>query len=221
MGDDDGGDDFIRSLLEHIPDVVWHVLRPLLEDAFRWGKVAEVYPFPQQHYLNSLSQDWADMTMSLGTTEGNLTSLVSGITQQTNSEWYDAMREFCSSLWGTTAWGKHTGNYEWGHDSASSPTATHPVMTVLFDTAKKISDLLREFAEGHGPSAEAAEELKCPVLALSCPSGLRSAGRGGSGALHRGKSGAAHGPTGRRMPCVVEGRLHGTVRSGRHHPVAW
>ncbi|MFI5684461.1 RNase A-like domain-containing protein [Streptomyces sp. NPDC051636] len=146
-GDDDGGDDFIRSLLEHIPDVVWHVLRPLLEHAFRWGKVAEVYPFPQQHYLNSLSQDWADMTMSLGTTEGNLTGLVSGITQQTNSEWYDAMRQFCSSLWGTTAWGKRTGNYEWGHDSASSPTATHPVMTVLFDTAKKISDLLREFAE--------------------------------------------------------------------------
>ncbi|WP_393097961.1 hypothetical protein [Streptomyces sp. LN325] len=47
-GDDDGGDDFIRSLLEYVPDVVWHILRPLLEHAFRWGKVAEVYPFPQR-----------------------------------------------------------------------------------------------------------------------------------------------------------------------------
>ncbi|ANP48253.1 hypothetical protein J2Z21_003766 [Streptomyces griseochromogenes] len=148
-GDDDGGDDFIRSLLECIPDVVWHIIRPLLKDVFRWGKVADVYPFPQQHYLNSLSQAWADMTMSLSTAESMLTGYVSGITQQSNSEWYDAMRQFCSALWGTTAWGKNypSSPYQWKHDKASSPTATHPVMSVLFDSAKKISDLLREFAE--------------------------------------------------------------------------
>lgn len=57
------------------------------------------------------------------------------------------MRHFCSSLWGTTSWGKSRENYEWKHDSSSSPTATHPVMTVLFDTAQKVSDLLYEFAE--------------------------------------------------------------------------
>ncbi|MFD3617677.1 RNase A-like domain-containing protein [Streptomyces sp. NPDC058676] len=146
-GDDDGGDDFIRSLLECIPDVVWHVIRPLLEHAFRWGKVAEVYPYPQQHYLNSLSQAWSNTTMSLSVTESGLTGLVSSITLQSNSEWYDAMRQFCSSLWGTTDWGKSTAGYEWKHDSSLSPTASHPVMTVLFDTAMKISDLLREFAE--------------------------------------------------------------------------
>jgi hypothetical protein len=146
-GDDDGGDDFIRSILEWIPDVVWHIIRPLLEHAFRWGKVAEVYPFPQQHYLNSLSQAWSNTTMSLSLTESGLTGLVSGITQQSNSEWYDAMRQFCSSLWGTTDWGQNRAGYEWKHDSSGSQTASHPVMTVLFDTAKKISDLLREFAE--------------------------------------------------------------------------
>jgi hypothetical protein len=146
-GDDDGGDDFIRSLLECIPDVVWHIIRPLLEHAFRWGKVADVYPFPQQHYLNSLSKSWRGMTLSLSVTESSLTGLVSGITQQSNSEWYDAMRSFCSSLWGTTAWGKNNGAYKWKHDKASSQTATHPVMSVLFDTARKVSDLLYEFAE--------------------------------------------------------------------------
>ena len=146
-GDDDGGDDFIRSLLECIPDVVWHLIRPLLEHAFRWGKVAEVYPYPQQHYLNSLSQSWADMTKSLSWAEGNLTGQMYGITQQSNSEWHDAMRQFCSSLWGTTAWGKTTASYEWKHDSAANQKPSHPVMSVLFDTAMKISDLLREFAE--------------------------------------------------------------------------
>ncbi|WP_172624855.1 RNase A-like domain-containing protein [Streptomyces griseofuscus] len=149
-GDDDGGDDFIRSLLEYIPDIVWHVIRPLLKDAFRWGKVADVYPFPQQHYLNSLSQAWADMTIALSTAESMLTGYVNGITQQSNSEWYDAMRHFCSALWGTTAWGKNNPDgspYQWAHDKASSPTATHPVMSVLFDSGEKISDLLRELAE--------------------------------------------------------------------------
>ncbi|MGW3728903.1 hypothetical protein, partial [Streptomyces sp. NPDC000851] len=146
-GDDDGGDDFIRSLLECIPDAVWHIIRPLLEHAFRWGKVAEVYPFPQQHYLNSLSKSWTDMTVSLSMTESALTGQVGGITQQSNSEWYKAMRHFCSSLWGTTAWGSNSGTYKWKHDTASSQTATHPVMSVLFDTARKISDLLYDFAE--------------------------------------------------------------------------
>ncbi|MFE9409715.1 RNase A-like domain-containing protein [Streptomyces sp. NPDC006704] len=146
-GDDDGGDDFLRSVLESIPSVVWHVIRPLLEHAFRWGKAAQVYPYPQQHYLNSLSQSWANMAIAVSWTESSLTNQMYGITRQSDSEWHDAMRQFCSSLWGSTAWGKTTANYEWQHDSAGSQKPSHPVMTVLFDSAKKISDLLRAFAE--------------------------------------------------------------------------
>ncbi|MGW7073373.1 RNase A-like domain-containing protein [Streptomyces sp. NPDC054855] len=146
-GDDDGGDDFIRRLLEWVPEPVRDVLRPVVKHAFRMGKVADVYPYPQQHHLNSLSKAWMATTASLSMAESGLTGSVSSITQQTNSEWHDAMRQFCSSLWGTTAWGKSRVNYEWKHDSSSSQTSTHPVMTVLFDTAKKVGDLLYEFAE--------------------------------------------------------------------------
>ncbi|GAA4541942.1 RNase A-like domain-containing protein [Streptomyces collinus] len=130
-----------------MPEPVRDVLRPVVEHAFRMGKVAEVYPFPQQHYLNSLSQAWMATTSSLSTAESGLTGNVNSITQQTNSQWRDAMRHFCSSLWGTTSWGKSRMNYEWKHDSSSSQTANHPVMTVLFDTAQKVSDLLHDFAE--------------------------------------------------------------------------
>ncbi|MEU0914518.1 RNase A-like domain-containing protein [Streptomyces althioticus] len=146
-GDDDGGDDFIRRLLEWVPEPIRDLLRPVVKHAFRMGKVAEVYPFPQQHYLNSLHQAWMRATVPLSTAEQGLTGNVSSITQQSNSEWHDAMRQFCSSLWGTTAWGKNRENYQWRHDSSSSQTATHPVMTVLFDTARKVGDLLYEFAE--------------------------------------------------------------------------
>ncbi|MGQ5229430.1 RNase A-like domain-containing protein [Streptomyces sp. yara] len=146
-GDDDGGDDFIRRILEWVPGPIRDLLRPVVKHAFRMGKVAEVYPFPQQHYLNSLSQAWMAVNAPLSTAEQALSGHVAGITQQSNSEWHDAMRQFCSSLWGTAAWGKNRGSYEWKHDSSSSQTATHPVMTVLFDTARKVGDLLYEFAE--------------------------------------------------------------------------
>ncbi|MEU5160478.1 RNase A-like domain-containing protein [Streptomyces sp. NPDC020875] len=146
-GDDDGGDDFIRRILEWVPELVRDVLRPVVKHAFRMGKVAEVYPFPQQHYLNSLSKAWMGATSSLSIAESGLTGNISSITQQANSEWHDAMRQFCSSLWGTTAWGKSREGYDWKHDSSSSQTASHPVMSVLFDTARKIGDLLYEFAE--------------------------------------------------------------------------
>ncbi|MER5995587.1 RNase A-like domain-containing protein [Streptomyces viridosporus] len=146
-GDDDGGEDFIRRVLEWVPEPIRDVLRPVVKHAFRMGKVAEVYPFPQQHHLNSLSQAWMAVTVPLSTAEQGLTGHVSSITQQSHSEWYDAMRQFCSSLWGTTYWGTSRENYQWKHDSSSSQTATHPVMTVLFDTARKVGDLLYEFAE--------------------------------------------------------------------------
>ncbi|MGW3404481.1 RNase A-like domain-containing protein [Streptomyces zhihengii] len=146
-GDDDGGDDVIRTLLEWVPGPVRDVLRPVVKHAFRMGKVAEVYPYPQQHYLNSLSKAWMAMTITLSMTESALTGNVDSITRQSNSEWHNAMRHFCSSLWGTSAWGKNTAGYQWKHDSAASQTSTHPVMTVLFDTAQKVSDLLYQFAE--------------------------------------------------------------------------
>ncbi|CAL9452974.1 RNase A-like domain-containing protein [Streptomyces sp. enrichment culture] len=146
-GDDDGGDDFIRSLLEFVPELVRDVLRPVVKHAFRMGKVAEVYPYPQQHYLSSLSQAWTGMTMTLSMAESALTGNVSSITQQSNSEWHNAMRAFCSSLWGTSAWGRSREGYDWKHDSASGTSATHPVMAVLFDTAQKVGGLLYDFAE--------------------------------------------------------------------------
>ncbi|MFE0704800.1 hypothetical protein [Streptomyces sp. NPDC058872] len=53
-GDDDGGDDILRGLMEGIPEIVRDVLQPLCKHVFRVGRVADVHPFPQQHYLNSL-----------------------------------------------------------------------------------------------------------------------------------------------------------------------
>ncbi|MFD4262514.1 RNase A-like domain-containing protein [Streptomyces sp. NPDC058534] len=146
-GDIDGGQDFVQRALEGVEAVVLTVLRPLLEDACRWGKAAEILPLPNHHRVNSVSETWRMPQINLSTVGGMLTHLIDSITQQSNSEWYGAMRTFCSTLWGTSAWGKETNGYNWKNDSFGSPGANHPVFAVLFDTCEVMVDALYHFAK--------------------------------------------------------------------------
>ncbi len=177
-GDDDGGDGIWARALEWVPDILMDAIRAAIKHAYRMGRVPDVYPFPNQHNLNTLSGNWGAINRSLFIFESDLVRYMSGITNQTNSEWHDAMRQFCSSLWGTTAWGKSTAGVEWKHDSASSPAgASHPILTVLSDTSKKISDLLREFGEAavelnHDVYEEFLKAIKKAVLDFDMKDGF-------------------------------------------------
>ncbi|MFE6227174.1 RNase A-like domain-containing protein [Streptomyces sp. NPDC057854] len=156
-GDDDGGDRIWVRILEWVPEPIVDAVRVAVKHAYRMGRVPDVYPYPDQHHLNSLSEYWGHANRSLFLVEGSLTGYMAGITSQADSEWHDAMRTFCSSLWGTTAWGKSRAGYEWKHDTAGSGAgASHPVLAVLADTSRKVSELLRDFAE-------AAAELNAKV----------------------------------------------------------
>ena len=44
------------------------------------------------------------------------------------------MKEFCSSIWGTTAWGKEHHDYKWNHRDGRKPA-----LEVLTDTAEKLA----------------------------------------------------------------------------------
>lgn len=146
-GDIDDGQDFVQRALEGVEAVVLTVLRPLLEDACRWGKAAEILPLPNHHRVKSISESWRMPQRTLSTVEGTLISLVQSITQQSNSEWYGAMRTFCSTLWGTSAWGKERHGYQWKNDTFGSPGANHPVFAVLFDTCEVMVDAVDHFAK--------------------------------------------------------------------------
>ncbi|MCS0635822.1 hypothetical protein NX801_09110 [Streptomyces sp. LP05-1] len=152
-GDDDGGDDLLRGLLEGLPEIVRDLLHPLCKDVFRLGRVADVYPYPQQHYLNSLCHSWMDVSLVAATGADQLTQAVGAITNHQQADWEAAMRTFCSALWGATAWGRQRHGYQWaqtansGPGTPSAPTGSEPVMTVLKDTADKIATILREYAE--------------------------------------------------------------------------
>lgn len=152
-GDDDGGDDIVRGLMEGIPEIVRDILQPLCKNVFRIGRVADVHPFPHQHYLNSLCHSWMNVSVVGTTGADQLTQAVGAITNPQQADWEAAMQTFCSALWGGTAWGKHREGYEWGQTTNSGPktprvpTRSEPVMAVLKDTADKIATILREYAE--------------------------------------------------------------------------
>lgn len=153
-GDDDGGDDLIRGAMEGIPEIVREVLQPLAKNVFRVGKVADVHPFPQQHYLNSHCHSWMNASTVVTTAADSLTMAIGTITNHQKADWEAAMRTFCSALWGATDWGRSGSSrhgYQWAHTTpppgTRTPTGSQPVMSVLSDVAIKISDCLREYAE--------------------------------------------------------------------------
>ncbi|MFD5146021.1 RNase A-like domain-containing protein [Streptomyces sp. NPDC058401] len=165
-GDDDGGDDFLRGLMEGIPEIVRDVLQPLCKHVFRVGRVADVHPFPQQHYLNSLCHNWMDISITATMVADQLTQAVGSITNHQQADWEAAMRTFCGALWGSTAWGQQRNGYQWaqtansGHGTPRVATGSEPVLAVLKDTADGMATILREYAEAAVVlNREVAEEL--------------------------------------------------------------
>ncbi|MFD5076053.1 RNase A-like domain-containing protein [Streptomyces sp. NPDC058371] len=146
-GDVDDGQDFVERALEGVEAAILTVLRPLLEDACRWGKAAEILPLPNHLRVNSISETWRMPQVTLSTVDGMLTGLVGSITDQHNSEWYSAMRTFCSTLWGTSAWGRQREGYNWANDAVGRQGANHPVFAVLFDTCETMVDVVYDYAK--------------------------------------------------------------------------
>ncbi|MFD7233403.1 RNase A-like domain-containing protein [Streptomyces sp. NPDC059881] len=146
--DVDQSQDIFQLALEAVEAGVLAIIRPLLEDVYRMGKAAEIMPLPDYLGLDNMSIAWAYASMAVTTTDGNLSSALTNYTDRSNGEWTAAMRQFCSAVWGTSAWGKSREGYEWRHDSAQPGQASsHPVMEVLVKTCDVMSDALRAWAE--------------------------------------------------------------------------
>lgn len=145
-GDIDEGQSFVQLALEGVEAVALTIMRPLLEDACRWGKAASILPLPNHLRLESISETWRIPQVSLAMADGNMTGLLGGITDQSNSEWYAAMRNFLRTLWGTSAWGQQRDGYNWSHGHGAGAGANHPVFAVLFDTSEVMVDALHFFA---------------------------------------------------------------------------
>jgi hypothetical protein len=145
--DIDQSQDIFQVALEAVEAGLLSIIRPLLEDAFRFGRAAEIVPLPDYHGLDNISIGWVQAGMVVSSTDGNLSSALHNYTNRSNAEWHVAMRKFCSAIWGTSAWGNDREGYGWRHDTAQpNRRIDHPVMDVLLKTCDVVSDALRAWA---------------------------------------------------------------------------
>ncbi|MDF6019221.1 RNase A-like domain-containing protein [Streptomyces sp. JH34] len=145
---DDYSSGLISWLLEGVPDWAMDIIRDLLDNVYRWGKAGDVLPLPEYLQLDKIALAWLKPGFAITQIESALTGSIGSISDPNNGEWQAAMRQFTSSLWGTTAWGTSTAGYEWKHDSAGGQgTGTRPAMSVLWDTTQEVSQIMRAYAE--------------------------------------------------------------------------
>ncbi|MEW1699723.1 RNase A-like domain-containing protein [Streptomyces sp. NPDC091278] len=129
-------------------DIPGSLMRTVIEEALRTGRALEILPLPNYLRVNELSQAWLPYQTGLGIIQGQLTGTIGAITDQTDGgDWHKAMLQFVSSLWGTTAWGKNTSGYAWGHEPPTGAGTSHPVFGVLSTTAQILAQAIRSYAE--------------------------------------------------------------------------
>ncbi|MFG2902303.1 RNase A-like domain-containing protein [Streptomyces zaomyceticus] len=128
-------------------DIPGSLMRTVIEEALRTGRALEILPLPNYLRVNQLSQAWLPYQTGVGIIQGQLTATIDVITDHANGDWHGAMLQFVSSVWGTTAWGKNTAGYEWGHEPPTGAGTSLPVFGVLSTTAQILAQAIRTYAE--------------------------------------------------------------------------
>ncbi|MFE6062878.1 RNase A-like domain-containing protein [Streptomyces sp. NPDC056431] len=128
-------------------DIPGSLMRTVIEEALGTGRALEILPLPNHLRVNQLSQAWLPYQTGVGIIQGQLTATIDVITDHANGDWHGAMLQFVSSVWGTTAWGKNTAGYEWGHKPPTGAGTSLPVFGVLSTTAQILAQAIRTYAE--------------------------------------------------------------------------
>jgi hypothetical protein len=110
-----------------------HILRPVMEHALRHGKVADITPGGDDITLPKIAQIWRQAGKDAKKSAEAFDDAIAYLTNPApgNDEWQNAMKTFCSAIWGTTAWGKVQHDYKWNHRGGEQPA-----LEVLQDTAR-------------------------------------------------------------------------------------
>lgn len=129
----------IVRALGHVPDFLADHVEKVIDEGLRLGKLYEITPGMTDD-LGKVAAHWKDCAAAALTTSDNLAGDIGYITDGRNNEWQSAMRSFCQTIWGTTAWGKTRGTpaQPWKTSGNVAPADRRPVITVLNDTALAI-----------------------------------------------------------------------------------
>ncbi|WNM29593.1 RNase A-like domain-containing protein [Streptomyces sp. Li-HN-5-11] len=133
---DNWGDAIIDDIAGVLSWVGDEMLRPVLKYALQHGKVADITPGGDDVNLPKIAHAWRQACTDAKKSAGTFDDAIAYITNpvQGNDEWQSAMKQFCSAIWGTTAWGKERHGYKWAHRDGQKPA-----LDVLQDTARDIA----------------------------------------------------------------------------------
>ncbi|MBM4824363.1 MULTISPECIES: RNase A-like domain-containing protein [Streptomyces] len=136
QGADSWGDKMIDEVAAALSWVGDHVLRPVLRDALRHGKVADITPGGDDIDLPKIAERWRIAATDAMKSAQSFDDALAYITNPAvgNDEWQKAMKQFCSAIWGTTAWGAERHGRKWNHRDGQQPA-----LDILQDTARGIA----------------------------------------------------------------------------------
>ncbi|GAA2457207.1 RNase A-like domain-containing protein [Streptomyces mauvecolor] len=136
------GDRVISDVLEVAGSFGESVLLPVLRDVLRHGKVADITPGGDDLVLPEIAAAWTTAAKDAKAAGDGFDGAIAYITNPTSghSEWQNAMKQFCSSIWGTTAWGQERVGQKWNHSGGQKPA-----LGVLEDTARSLADACTHF----------------------------------------------------------------------------
>ncbi|MFE9374118.1 RNase A-like domain-containing protein [Streptomyces sp. NPDC006711] len=136
------GDRIISDVLAVAGSFAQDVLLPVLRDALRHGKVADITPGGDDLALPKIAAAWTAAAKDAVAAGDAFDGAIAYITNPASghSEWQDAMKQFCGSIWGTTAWGKDREGQRWNHSAGQKP-----VLGVLEETARALADACTRF----------------------------------------------------------------------------
>lgn len=134
--EDGWGNAIIDEISGALSVVGGEILRPILQHALRHGKVADITPGGDDIELSKIADTWRQAGKDAKKSADAFDDAMAYLTNPApgNDEWQKAMKQFCSAIWGTTAWGKERHNYKWNHRDGQ-----RPALDVLQDTARDIA----------------------------------------------------------------------------------
>ncbi|MEV1062030.1 RNase A-like domain-containing protein [Streptomyces sp. NPDC050263] len=149
----------ISGAMGEIPDFLADVIRPAIEYGLNLGKTHEITPGAREDDLKGMATAWREAGGTALKAGDTFTSAIDYMTDpHGNNEWQSAMKSFCQSIWGTTAWGRsrnaqgqiaqpHQGGRSWKTSGNVAPAQRRPILEVLHTTADTVQKTCDDLAQ--------------------------------------------------------------------------
>ncbi|MFD9868661.1 RNase A-like domain-containing protein [Streptomyces niveus] len=160
----------VSGILGEVPDFLMFIMKPVVDEGLRLGRVHEITPGVKEEEFRDIAGAWRDASSDVKKAASDFTDAISYITDPTgNGEWQSAMRAFCQTIWGTTAWGKvrdqraevtaKKGARSWKTHGKMDPATRRPIIEVLDKSANAIQKLFDDLADVGQRTTETTSRL--------------------------------------------------------------